>query len=132
MNKPKQKSILVMDNEADILSSMKTILKKQKYDVTCVNTGKKAIKEYEKRKFDLVILDVMMPDLSGWDVFNRIKKINSNQKVIFVSALEVSAERKRQLEDSGVAEYITKPFDLNTFISNIRTIMNIDDKKSYL
>lgn len=112
--------ILVMDNEKDILSSLKTILEKENYDVKCVATGKGAIKEIEGGKFDLIILDIMMPDILGWDVFERAMTINPKQKVIFLSVLEMPQEWKTKLEKYGTAEYITKPFDNKFFTERVK------------
>ncbi len=124
--------ILVMDNEQDMLSSIKDILTKEGYKVSCFNTGKKVIAALKTKKFDLLILDIMMPDLSGWDVFSRVRKINNKQKVIFVSALEISPERKKVLENYGLAEYITKPFDMATFVDRVKIILLADEKKNYI
>ncbi len=126
------KNILVMDNEEDMLSSIRTILKKEGYKVSCFDTGKKALNALKTKKFDLLVLDIMMPDLSGWDVFGRARKINDKQKVIFVSVLEISPERKRELENYGLAEYITKPFDIARFIDRVKIILLADDKKNYI
>jgi DNA-binding response OmpR family regulator len=124
--------ILVMDNEEDILSSVKTILEKEGYGVVCVSTGKSAINKLMTKKFDLVILDVMMPDLSGWDVFQRIMKINPKQKVMFLSALEISPERKMQLGEYGLAEYIVKPFDRSFFVDRVKVILMAGNEKNYI
>lgn len=124
--------ILVMDNEPDMLSSIKSILQKERYNVSCFNTGKKAVTALKHKKFDLLILDIMMPDLSGWDVFSRAMKINDKQKIIFVSALEISSERKKELENYGLAEYITKPFDLEMFVDRVKIILRANEEKNYV
>jgi DNA-binding response OmpR family regulator len=125
-------NILVMDNEQDILDSVKTILEKEGYNVTCVSTGQSAIDAVKTEKFDLVILDIMMPDLSGWDVFGRIRKIDPTQKIIFLSVLEISPERKEELERYGLAEYISKPFDRSAFVNSVKSITMRDDKSLYV
>lgn len=124
--------ILVMDNEADILSSVKMILEKEGWDVVCVTTGKSAVSKMRTKKFDLVILDIMMPDISGWDVFERIKKLNPKQKVMFLSALEISPERRIQLEKYGLAEYIVKPFDRSFFVDRVKVLLRASDEKNYI
>jgi DNA-binding response OmpR family regulator len=121
--------ILAMDNEEDILSSLRTILEKENYKVTCVTTGQRAIKEVKVGKYDLVILDIMMPDLSGWDVFSQIMKINPIQKIIFLSVLEISPERKKELEKYGNVEYIVKPFDRSIFVERVKSMLSVGKKK---
>jgi DNA-binding response OmpR family regulator len=115
-----------------MLSSIKAILGKEGYKVSTFSTGKKVIAALRTKKFDLLILDIMMPDLSGWDVFSRARKINDKQKVIFVSVLEISPERKRELENYGLAEYITKPFDVSRFIDRVKVILFAGEKKNYI
>jgi len=114
------KRILHMDNEEDTLSSVRTILEKEGFEVTSVTTGAAAVKEIEKDGFDLVLLDIMMPDLSGWDVFSRIMKVEPDVKVIFLSVLEISSDRKKQLMTHGVADYILKPFDRNDLVKRVK------------
>jgi len=114
------KKILHMDNEEDILSSVKTILEKEGYEVTSVATGKGAVKKVEVEGYDLLLLDIMMPDLSGWDVFTRVMKIKTEQKVIFLTVLEISPERRKQLEEHGITDYILKPFDRKDFVRRVK------------
>ncbi len=121
------KHILVMDDEPYMLASIKEVLEKEGYRVSGFGTGQKTIDALKSRKFDLVILDVMMPDISGWDVFNHIRQTNSKQKVIFVSVLAISPERKKELETYGPAEYITKPFDREILVNRVKMILT--DKK---
>lgn len=122
MNKEKKK-ILHMDNEEDTLSSVKTILEKEGFEVTSVTRGQKAIDLIEGNGFDLVLLDIMMPDLSGWDVFTRLMKTAPNIKVIFLSVLEISTERKKQLSKHGVADYILKPFDRADLVRRVKAAL---------
>ena len=115
--------ILVMDNEEDILSSVKTILEKESHKVTCVTTGQNAIKKMKAGRFDLAILDIMMPDMSGWDVFGQIIKMTPEQKVMFLSVLELSPERKAQLEQYETVEYLLKPFDRSVLVEHVKSML---------
>ena len=65
----------------------------------------------------------MMPGMSGWDVFNRIKKKNSQIKVAFMSVLEISEKRKQVLLDEGLADYIMKPFDKDSLLERVDKIL---------
>lgn len=119
----KKKKILHMDNEPDVLSSVKTILERTGYQVKSVPSGKKALKAIESEDFDLIILDIMMSDLSGWDIFTRVMKRKPDQKVAFLTVLEISPQRKKSLEKLGIAEYFTKPIDINKFVLRIKAIL---------
>ena len=124
--------ILVVDDEEDTLSSIKEILEKENYKVTGVNTGLGAIKEVKNEKFDLVILDIMMPHLSGWDTFSKIREINSIQKVMFLSVIEsseLSRERKMNLEKSSNVEYLSKPFDRSVLVERVKSMIEVGRKK---
>ena len=106
-----------------VLLKMKKMLEKEGYEVTSVTTGKETIEKIKLDNYDLLLLDIMMPDLSGWDVFTRITKIDPNKKVIFLTVLEISPERKKQLIEHGVVDYITKPFDRDDFIKVIKSTL---------
>ena len=118
------KRILHIDNEPDTLASVKTILEKEGYEVVSISNGKDAIKEIAYDGYSLVLLDIMMPDLSGWDVFTRIMKISPEYKVVFLSVLDVTPERLAELKKHGLAGYITKPFDREVFVKKVADIIN--------
>jgi len=115
--------ILHMDNESDVLVSVKAILEREGYEVKSAQTDKEALRAVEKEIFDLVLLDVMMPNLSGWDIFSRVISINPDQKVAFLTVLEISAQRKKDLKRAGVVEYFTKPVNIKKFVKRIDSIV---------
>jgi len=117
------KKIMVVDNEPDIVDLTRTVLELGGYSVVPCYSGEDALRKLEKEKVDLVLLDIMMPGMSGWDVFNRIKKKDKSIKVAFMSVLEVSEKRKQVLLDEGLADYIMKPFDKETLLSRVDKIL---------
>jgi len=103
------KKILYVEDNADTAMAVKIILEGAGYDVTTARDGKEGIKISLSGGFDLILLDVMLPDMSGWDIFNNIKgKIKS--KYAFLSAIPISSERMDELKKEGVEDYILKPF----------------------
>ena len=102
--------ILHVENEPDTRELVKTILEGAGHIVTSAENGKECLSIYRKGKFDLVLLDIMMPDLSGWDVLQTLKKMDKTAKIAFLSVLEVSEDRKERLKQEGLADYIMKPF----------------------
>ena len=117
------KKIMVVDNEPDIVDLTRTVLEIGGYSVVPTYSGEEALRILEKEKVDLVLLDIMMPGMSGWDVFNRIKKKNSEIKVAFMSVLEISDKRKQVLLDEGLADYIMKPFDKDSLLERVDKIL---------
>ncbi len=117
------KKIMVVDNEPDIVDLTRTVLELGGYTVVPSYSGEEALRRLEKEKVDLVLLDIMMPGMSGWDVFNRIKKKNKDIKVAFMSVLDISEKRKQVLIDEGLADYIMKPFDKETLLQRVDKIL---------
>jgi len=114
---------MVVDNEPDIVDLTRTVLELGGYQVVPSYSGEECLRKLEKEKVDLVLLDIMMPGMSGWDVFNRIKKKNTDVKVAFMSVLEISEKRKQVLLDEGLADYIMKPFDKEGLLKRVDKIL---------
>ena len=117
------KKIMVVDNEPDIVDLTRTVLELGGYNVVAAHSGEECLRLLEKEKVDLVLLDIMMPGMSGWDVFNRINKKSPNIKVAFMSVLEISDKRKQVLFEEGIADYIMKPFDKDSLLNRIDKIL---------
>ena len=117
------KKIMVVDNEPDIVDLTRTVLELGGYNVLTANSGEECLRTLEKESVDLVLLDIMMPGMSGWDVYNRINKKSSSIKVAFMSVLEISDKRKQVLLDEGLADYIMKPFDKETLLNRVDKIL---------
>ncbi len=122
-NEIKKKRILHVDDEHDILEVVKTILESEGYDVVSETRGEYALTQIEKDGFDLLILDIMMPDMSGWELFNRIRTIKPDYKVIFLTILDLPENKIKELLDAGIKDYIKKPFDREDFIARVKKAM---------
>jgi len=118
-----KKRILHVDDEPDTLKVVKIILEAAGYEVVSVESGNGALKQVDLNGFDLIILDIMMPDMSGWDLFTRIGKIKPDHKVVFLSVLEVAEERLKEMKDSGIVDYITKPFDDDDLVARVKKVL---------
>lgn len=115
--------ILHVDDEFDTLSVVKTVLEKEGYLVKSVSNGRDAIKEIETNGYSLIILDIMMPDMSGWDLFTRISEIKPDYKIAFLSIVDVNEERLKDLKEAGIKDYIKKPFDNNDLVLRVQKIL---------
>jgi len=124
------KKIMVVDNEPDIVDLTRTVLELGGYNVVTALSGEECLRKLEEESdVDLVLLDIMMPGMSGWDVFNRINKKSTNIKVAFLSVLEITDKRKQVLLDEGLADYIMKPFDKDTLLDRVDKIMALKEKE---
>ncbi|HYD02662.1 MAG TPA: response regulator transcription factor [Alphaproteobacteria bacterium] len=117
------KKILYVEDNPDTNEAVKIILTKAGFEVDTALNGKDGLKKAGSTKFDLILLDVMLPDMSGWDIYAQLKpKIKC--KYAFLSAIPVSGERMEELLREGVSDYITKPFVKADLISRVKKILS--------
>lgn len=116
------KKILYIEDNQDTANAVKIMLKNAGYDIDTAKSGKEGMKLAEKG-FDLFLLDIMLPDMSGWDIFESLKKKGIKSKFAFLSAIPVSLERTEELKRSGICDYITKPFTKQDLIERIKKIL---------
>ena len=120
--------ILVVDDEKAICDSLKKFLIMLGHDVTAVQNGKDALEFIRNGKFDIVFLDIRMPEMDGIQVIKEIKKIDERVGIVMTTAVK---EDKVALEcmKLGAYDYITKPFDLNHMENVILAkLVNLIDK----
>lgn len=109
---PKKHQILVVDDEPAWLNAVSMVLESKGYNVRAVRTGTDALAAMAQFKPDLILSDVRMPDMNGFDFLDQIKKnpTISSTPVVFLSAIDDFHARKIARE-MGAADYITKPVD---------------------
>lgn len=116
------KKILLVDDEPNIVMALEYSLKKKGYDVLIARDGKEALKIFETIKPCLVILDIMMPKMDGFEVLENIKNdTEDSSKVIFLSAKNKEEDIQKGL-DAGADDYFTKPFSTRKLLNKIQTI----------
>lgn len=126
--------ILLVDDEPDILEFIRYNLQKEGYEVLTASNGKDAIEVAEKVLPDLIILDVMMPDMDGIETCSRIREIPS-LKSTMVTFLTARNEDFSQLAgfDAGADDYITKPIKPKILVSRVKALLrragSVDEKK---
>jgi DNA-binding response OmpR family regulator len=118
----KMKKILYIEDNQDTADAVKILLKNAGFDSEIANSGKEGLKK-AKDNFDLYLLDVMLPDMSGWDIFEQLKNKGVKAKFAFLSAIPVSTERMEELKKAGVSDYITKPFAKQDLIARVKIIL---------
>lgn len=113
--------VLVADNNPQILKQLCDILDHEGYSIFSAPSGNEALKLYSDRKPDFICLDIMMPDLNGYDVCKEIRKSDTKTPIIFISAKSKTVDKVIGLE-VGADDYIIKPFDTPEVIARIRAI----------
>jgi DNA-binding response OmpR family regulator len=125
--------ILVVDNEPLNVELLQAILPTKDYDVATASDGDEALAILARHKIDLVLLDVMMPNLNGFEVTRMIRadpKIKGTP-VILITALSETKERIMGIE-AGCDEFVTKPFDKQEVLARIRTLLKLNYYRSQI
>lgn len=115
--------ILVVDNETMITDLVREILGGAGYEVLAANSGAESLEKVGRGGIDLVLLDIIMPDMSGWDVYQKIRQKDRKMKVAFLSIAEVTEERKRALMKEGLSDFINKPFTPTDLVQRVKKIL---------
>lgn len=114
------KKILVVDDEPDITESIKNGLSKKGFEVFTYNDPAKALDEYVADAYDLVLLDIRMPKMNGFELYREIKKKNDNTKICFFTAFEVYYDEFRKMfPNLQVKCFIRKPITINDLVTHI-------------
>jgi two-component system alkaline phosphatase synthesis response regulator PhoP len=119
----KRKKIMHVDDNLEHLNLVKTVLEGEGYEVVQVISGADCLKKFKKEKPDLVLLDILMPEMDGLEVFKEIKKIDSKAAVAFLTVVRGSEEEVNRLKRAGIVEYIQKPFTPSDLISRVKKIL---------
>lgn len=116
--------ILEIDDNPDIIKFVELTATSMGHEFSSTNNGKEGLKMIEENNFDLVLLDLSMPEFSGIDVINQliIKDILKNQKIVIFTASSVVDKDLEDLKDKGIHSYLTKPIDIDSLMEKINEI----------
>ncbi len=116
-------SILIVDDEADVLESLDELLKSDGYQTDTASTAAEGLKKLDKEPFDLVLLDISLPDSNGIDVLRSIKRDSPETPVIMITAYD-SSQVAFQASREGAESYVTKPWDNDKLLLEIRNLLD--------
>ncbi|MDI6779899.1 MAG: response regulator [Bacteroidota bacterium] len=110
--KSKSKTLFLIDDENVWLEAMEAVLKEEHYNIVTADSGTKALTKLSKLKPDLIISDLRMPDMNGYELFDKIKNNPKLRNVpfVFMSGLD-DYDARHFAKTIGVTDYLTKPFD---------------------
>jgi DNA-binding response OmpR family regulator len=114
--------ILIVEDEPNMRLGLKDNLEFEGYDVELANDGEEGLQKILDTNYDLIILDVMMPKLSGFDVCKTIRKKGINTPVILLTAKDQEIDKVLGLE-LGADDYVTKPFSLRELLARIKAVL---------
>ena len=123
--------ILVVDDEELIRAVIKNYLDTEAYTYDEADNGEEAVKLVEYNNYDLIIMDIMMPKMDGYEAVKKIKAINKNIPVIMLSARK-EEEDKLQGFDYGIDDYVTKPFSPKELMARIKAVTKRTDKEGHI
>ncbi len=121
MNK---KKILFIEDEKDMLEMVRFRLEQEGYEVICASDGHDGLEKAHKENPDMVLLDLMLPKMDGYEVCRRLKSDEQYKKIPIAIFTARAAEKEEKLGyECGADEYITKPFEPENFINRIKKLL---------
>jgi two-component system alkaline phosphatase synthesis response regulator PhoP len=123
-NKP---SILLVEDEENLHEALKLNLELEGYEITSAFTGSEALQKVQSEYFDLIILDVMLPDVDGISITETIRVQNNQVPILILSAKNTSSDRVLGLK-KGADDYLTKPFNLEELLLRVQKLIEKNKK----
>ena len=113
--------VLVVDDEADIVAGVEHTLVREGYEVITASDGKDGLKKASECAPDIILLDVMMPKMNGYEVLVKLRKKNIRAPVIMLTGRDAEEDKIRGL-DTGADDYVTKPFSMKELAARVRAV----------
>jgi DNA-binding response OmpR family regulator len=121
----KEKRLMVVDDDPDILITIRRIFEKEGYEVFTVDSGIDCIKELERGFKGIILMDIMMPFMDGYDTIEEISKrgLAENVVISIITAKGIPDRNRISELESYIYKYFTKPFDVKELVSNVRQMI---------
>ncbi|HEY2413925.1 MAG TPA: response regulator transcription factor [Pirellulaceae bacterium] len=129
---PSAKHILVVEDERHLAMGIKFNLEGEGYRVTVAGSGPAALEAFQENEadVDLIILDIMLPGMSGYTVCEALRKEGSDVPILILSARTLSEDRTRGF-DVGANQYMSKPFDLDELLSRVKNLLTHQNRRHH-
>jgi two-component system OmpR family response regulator len=132
---PESPRVLVVDDEESITDLLGMALRYEGFDVDVAHTGRQALKAASERRPHLMVLDVMLPDVDGFEVTRRLASRGEKVPILFLTARDATEDKVRGLTLGG-DDYLTKPFSLEELVARVRAILRrageFEDRSAHL
>ncbi len=121
-----ERTIVYFEDDSDMVDLVRIILNREGYQVFGIAEGLEGLKLVQKTNPDLILLDLMLPDMDGWEIYRQLKQNDSTQDipVIVVTAKAQSIDKVLGLEIAKVDEYISKPFRPQELVDRVNQIVS--------
>lgn len=116
-----EKRVMIVDDETDVLISLKTVFERNNYDVITVTNGVECIKEIEKGFKGIVLMDLMMPEMDGWETIQEIVNLglSKNVSMAIITGKGTKDFQKMSSLGSYIFDYMAKPLDITRLLSSV-------------
>ncbi len=124
-------NILIVDDDKNIRKLMQVVLERQGFNVYTASDGEQALKVIDQVKINLAIVDVMMPNMDGYEFTKTLRDGNEDLSVLMVSAKQLPEDRKKGFV-AGIDDYMTKPVDIEELVLHVKALLRrakINDEK---
>lgn len=124
-------NVLIVDDDKNIRKLMRAVLERSGYNVYTASDGKEALELTDNVKINLAVVDVMMPNMDGYEFTRTLRTLNDELPVLMVSAKQLSEDRKQGFL-AGIDDYMVKPVDLEEFLLHVKALLRrakINDEK---
>lgn len=123
--------VLIVEDEYNLADVIKERLEKEKLTVDIVEDGEEGYYYASTNTYDLIILDVMLPNMSGFQILNKLRTDNINSKIIMLTARSTIEDKLNGLEN-GTDDYLTKPFHMDELVARVNIQLKRNDNKNNL
>ncbi len=123
--------VLIVEDEYNLADVIKERLEKEKLTVDIVEDGEEGYYYASTNTYDLIILDVMLPNMSGFQILNKLRTDNINSKIIMLTARSTIEDKLNGLEN-GADDYLTKPFHMDELVARVNIQLKINGNKNNL
>ncbi len=115
-------NILIVDDDKNIRKLIKVVLERQGYNVYLASSGLEALKVIDQVKINLAVVDIMMPNIDGYEFTKTLRDGNADLSVLMISAKDMVEDRKKGFM-VGIDDYMTKPIDIEEFILHVKALL---------
>ena len=127
-------NILIVDDDKNIRKLLQVVLERQGFNVLLAKDGLEALKVIDQVKIDLAIVDIMMPNIDGYEFTKTLRDGNADLSVLMISAKDMVEDRKRGFL-VGIDDYMTKPIDIEEFLLHVKALLRrakINDERKII